>query len=78
VRERGCPLPCLGTARHDRARLGEGMAALRETVLREPKNQDPAREVAARIMLRQPEPSCGCSGAARVGVDRHEAARTSS
>jgi tetratricopeptide (TPR) repeat protein len=74
--ELGSQLLCLGTARRDRARLASGMAALRETVVREPESQDQARELAAaRIMLRAPEKSCGYSGDTWVEIDRHEALR---
>lgn len=77
--ELGAQLLCLGTVRHDRARLASGMAAMRQALAREPENQDQSREIAAaRIMLGAPQKSCGYSGDTWVEIDRHEAFRAAS
>jgi hypothetical protein len=77
--ELGAQLLCMGSLERDATRLAEGRNVMGHAMKREPKSQDDAREISfARIMVKEPERSCGYSGDKLLEMDEDNARKQAS
>jgi tetratricopeptide (TPR) repeat protein len=76
--ELGTQLLCIGSTRDDHRTLREGKVAMRAAIARGGANSDDLREIQfAKIMLEEPDRSCGYSGDKLLDMDEDKARESS-